>query len=66
MRLYVNQNEVELTNTEFNLLLYFVSNKNRVLSKTNLAEYMSSKYFDYYFSNDVIYGHIKKSQEKTR
>ena len=43
MRLYVNQNEVELTNTEFNLLLYFVSNKNRVLSKTNLAEYMSSK-----------------------
>ena len=30
MRLYVNKNEVELTNTEFNLLLYFVSNKNRV------------------------------------
>ena len=64
MRLYVNQNEVELTNTEFNLLLYFVSNKNRVLSKTNLAEYMSSKYFDYGFSNDVIYGHIKNLKKK--
>ncbi|MBG37899.1 MAG: DNA-binding response regulator [Flavobacteriales bacterium] len=64
MRLYVNKNEVELTNTEFNLLLYFVSNKNRVLSKTNLAEYMSSKYFDYGFSNDVIYGHIKNLKKK--
>ena len=64
MRLYVYKNEVELTNTEFNLLLYFVSNKNRVLSKTNLAEYMSSKYFDYGFSNDVIYGHIKNLKKK--
>ena len=64
MRLYVYKNEVELTNTEFNLLLYFVSNKNRVLSKTSLAEYMSSKYFDYGFSNDVIYGHIKNLKKK--
>jgi len=64
MELYVNENVVELTNTEFNLLLYFVSNKNRVLSKTNLAEYMSSKYFDYGFSNDVIYGHIKNLKKK--
>ena len=54
MRLVVNEKDIELTNTEFNLLLYFVSNRNRVLSKTNLAEYMSSKYYDYGFSNDVI------------
>ena len=46
------------------LLLYFVSNRNRVLSKTNLAEYMSSKYFDYGFSDDVIYGHIKNLKKK--
>tara|TARA_B100001758_G_C18412446_1_gene616817 strand:- start:1976 stop:2665 length:690 start_codon:yes stop_codon:yes gene_type:complete len=64
MRVYVDKSDVELTNTEFNLLLYFVSNKNRVLSKTNLAEYMSSKYFDYGFSNDVIYGHIKNLKRK--
>ena len=64
MRVYVDKADVELTNTEFNLLLYFVSNKNRVLSKTNLAEYMSSKYFDYGFSNDVIYGHIKNLKRK--
>lgn len=64
MRVYVDKADIELTNTEFNLLLYFVSNKNRVLSKTNLAEYMSSKYFDYGFSNDVIYGHIKNLKKK--
>jgi len=64
MRLVINDIDVELTNTEFNLLLYFTSNKNRVLSKTNLAEYMSSKYFDYGFSDDVIYGHIKNLKKK--
>ena len=64
MRLVVNEKDIELTNTEFNLLLYFVSNRNRVLSKTNLAEYMSSKYYDYGFSNDVIYGHIKNLKKK--
>ena len=64
MRLVINDSDVELTNTEFNLLLHFTSNKNRVLSKTNLAEYMSSKYFDYGFSDDVIYGHIKNLKKK--
>ena len=64
MRVYVHKANIELTNTEFNLLLYFVSNQNRILSKTNLAEYMSSKYFDYGFSNDVIYGHIKNLKKK--
>ena len=64
MRLVIDDVDVDLTNTEFNLLLYFVSNKNRVLSKTNLAEYMSSKYFDYGFSDDVIYGHIKNLKKK--
>ena len=64
MRLVIADVDVDLTNTEFNLLLYFVSNKNRVLSKTNLAEYMSSKYFDYGFSDDVIYGHIKNLKKK--
>ncbi|MBT7896216.1 MAG: response regulator transcription factor [Flavobacteriales bacterium] len=64
MRLVINDCDIELTNTEFNLLLYFTSNKNRVLSKTNLAEYMSSKYFDYGFSDDVIYGHIKNLKKK--
>lgn len=64
MRLVVDDQDVDLTSTEFNLLLYFVSNRNRVLSKTNLAEYMSSKYFDYGFSDDVIYGHIKNLKKK--
>ena len=44
----VNNNEVNLTTKEFSLLIY-LSNQNRVLSKTVLGEYMSSNYIDYGF-----------------
>jgi DNA-binding response OmpR family regulator len=60
----VNETRVDLTNTEFNLLLYFITNKNRVLSKTNLGEYMSSNYHDYSFSDDLVYTHIKNLKKK--
>jgi DNA-binding response OmpR family regulator len=64
MQLLVNDKNVDLTNTEFNLLLYFITNKNRVLSKTNLADYMSSNYHDYSFSDDLVYTHIKNLKKK--
>jgi len=60
----VKEKRVDLTNTEFNLLLYFITNKNRVLSKTNLGEYMSSNYHDYSFSDDLVYTHIKNLKKK--
>ncbi len=64
MRLLVKGKEVTLTAKEFNLLLYFVSNKERVLSKTVLGEYMSSNYNDYGFSDDMVYTHIKNLKKK--
>lgn len=53
-----------LTAKEFELLLYFVSNQNRVISKTTLGEFMSSKYADMGFSNDMVYTHIKNLKKK--
>ena len=64
MRALVHTNELELTAKEFELLLYFVSNQNRVISKTTLGEFMSSKYIDMGFSNDMVYTHIKNLKKK--
>ena len=49
MKVLVHNKVVDLTSKEFSLLLYFISNQNRVLSKTILGEFMSSNYDDYGF-----------------
>ena len=64
MRALIHTNELELTAKEFELLLYFISNQNRVISKTTLGEFMSSKYVDVGFSNDMVYTHIKNLKKK--
>ena len=64
MRILIHGKEIELTAKEFGLLLYFVSNQNRVISKTTLGEFMSSNYADYGFTDDVVYTHIKNLKKK--
>ena len=64
MKVLVHAEELELTAKEFGLLLYFVSNQNRVLSKTTLGEFMSSAYVDYGFTDDMLYTHIKNLKKK--
>tara|TARA_B100001142_G_C14258875_1_gene626218 strand:- start:398 stop:1084 length:687 start_codon:yes stop_codon:yes gene_type:complete len=64
MRALVNEVEIDLTAKEFDLLLYFMSNQNRVISKINLGEYMSSNYLDYGFTDDMLYTHIKNLKKK--
>ena len=64
LKALVNDQVLELTAKEFELLLYFVSNQNRVISKTTLGEFMSSKYLDMGYSNDIVYTHIKNLKKK--
>jgi len=64
MRVIVNGNQVDLTAKEFDLLLYFMSNQNRVISKITLGEYMSSSYLDYGFTDDMLYTHVKNLKKK--
>jgi len=64
MKVLVHAKELELTAKEFGLLLYFISNQNRVISKTTLGEYMSSNYADYGFTDDMVYTHIKNLKKK--
>lgn len=60
----VNDRAVDLTKREFDLLLYFISNKNRVLTKTAIGEHMSNDFMDYSYTDDFIYTHIKNLRKK--
>lgn len=60
----VNDKEVILTRKEFDLLLYFISNKNKVVSKNAIAEHLSGDFADMLDSYDFIYAHIKNLKRK--
>lgn len=60
----INDTALDLTKKEFDLLLYFIANKNRVLTKTGIGEHMSKDFMDYGFTDDLIYSHIKNLRKK--
>lgn len=56
--------QVELTQKEFQLLLFLVINKNRVLSKNTIAEHLWGDSMDFPDNYDFIYSHIKNLRKK--
>lgn len=60
----INNQSVDLTRTEYDLLLYFAVNKNRVLSKAAIAEHLSDENIYLYDNYDFIYAHIKNLKKK--
>lgn len=61
---YVSASPISLTNKEFSLLLYFVNNKNRVLTKDSIAEHLWGDSLEYLGNYDFIYTHIKNLRKK--
>lgn len=59
-----NQQEISLTKKEFDLLMYFIGNKNRVLSKSTLAEHLSGDFADMMDNHDFVYAHVKNLKKK--
>lgn len=57
---------IELTRSEYDILLYFVSNKNRVLTKESIAEHIWGDNMDMADSFDFIYSHIKNLRKKLK
>ncbi len=55
---------VELTGRQYELLLYFVANKNRLLSKAALAEHIWGNAMDLADSHDFIYQHVKNLRKR--
>lgn len=60
----VDGDPVNLTPKEYDLLLYFSSNKNHVLSKQTIAEHLWGDYVDHLTNLDFVYQHIKNLRKK--
>lgn len=60
----VNGEPIALTKKEFDLLIYFIGNKNRVLSKSILAEHLSGDFADMLDNHDFVYAHVKNLKKK--
>jgi len=58
----IDNEPMELTRKEYELLLYFISNKRRVISKNAFAEHLWGNELE--GNNDFIYTHIKNLRKK--
>ena len=64
MEVTVNGKPLDLTRKEYEMLLYMVVNKNRVLTKQSIAEHLWGDYMDSVDSFDFVYQHIKNLRKK--
>jgi len=60
----INKTPLELTHKEYDLILFFVTNKNRVISKNAIAEHLWGDEMDAIDNFDFIYTHIKNLRKK--
>ncbi|MCD6202707.1 MAG: response regulator transcription factor [Bacteroidales bacterium] len=63
-KIKVNGKEPDLTKSEFNILEYLITNKNKVVTKASIAEHILGEYSDMYSSYDFVYTHIKNLRKK--
>lgn len=55
---------LDLTKKEFDLLLYFLTNKNHVLTRQSIAEHLWGDYTDNLANFDFVYQHVKNLRKK--
>jgi DNA-binding response OmpR family regulator len=60
----INQTRVVLTRKEYDMLLYFIANQGKVISKNAIAEHMWGDEMDMHDNFDFIYTHIKNLRKK--
>ena len=60
----VNDEHMEVTQKEYDLLIYFISNKGRVITKSALAQHIWGDHYDQAGSYDFLYTHIKNLRKK--
>ncbi len=61
---WVNDQQLPLTVKEHELLMFFLANKNRVLTKQSIAEHLWGDNVDFLDSFDFVYQHIKNLRKK--
>jgi DNA-binding response OmpR family regulator len=60
----VNNKDIVFTRKEYDMLLYFIANKGKVISKNAIAEHLWGDEMDMVDSFDFIYTHIKNLRKK--
>jgi DNA-binding response OmpR family regulator len=60
----VKEKTIDLTRMEYDLLLYFTGNKNKVISKAAMAEHLWGDDMDLASNYDFLYTHIKNLRKK--
>ena len=63
---WINEQELILNRKEYDVLLYLVINKNRLVNKSALAEHVWGDYIDETNSFDFIYSQIKNLRKKLK
>ena len=61
---YVGDKMIPLTKKEYDLLLYFVTNQNRVLTRAAISEHLWGDSIDQADNFDLIYAHVKNLRRK--
>lgn len=64
MKVKVNTNSLNLTKKEFDLLVYFIANQRKVVTKNAIAEHLWGDEIDLSDDFDFIYTHIKNLRKK--
>ena len=65
-RAVVNGVALDLTKKEYFLLLYFITNKDRVLTKEAIAEHLWGDNIDMVDNFDFIYTHMRNLRKKIK
>ncbi|WP_316809096.1 response regulator transcription factor [Pedobacter agri] len=64
MEVKINENAIVFTKKEYDLLIYFISNQGKVISKNAIAEHLWGDEIDMLDDFDFIYTHIKNLRKK--
>lgn len=64
IKVEVNGNSVALTKKEYDLLIYFISNKAKILPKETIVEHLWGEYISSSESYDFLYTHVSNLRKK--
>lgn len=65
-KVFVWNNPLNLTRKEYEILLYLIGNKNRIVSKDRLIEYLWGNEAESLDSYDFLFAHIKNLRKKLK
>ncbi len=63
-QVYIHNKPIVLTKKEYDFLSYLITNKNRLLTKENIAEHLWGDYIDMADNFDFVYTHMKNLRKK--